>query len=466
VSAPADTGGPVLDSAFYKGDRDTYLRRLSFRTPHAPWEYGLHFGEIIDQLPEDRTAAGQHESKRRSLRTALRRRVGPDRTLDVEYEHIRKHKTELPLATATRQEHYGDRMALAWTDGDVRVAARVQGADVVRVTGTAQRKLEVGREELRVETAATAVRPRLELRVATWRLDDTGAGAWAAADSGRVVADGQDARLLLVRPWRLGAFAATARLGAGWHARAGWSPVAGLALSRGSWRFDIERDGRAPRLDELYTAEQLVGDRIWTLLPEADLGWERRLQATAGWSADLLGWRLDLTGTWRRVEDGVGWRALPGETAVGRRTGDVSLDGWATDLAFARRVRLGGLLRLEGRATLRGVDVKTGTPLALPPERSAALNLFWERHMFREDGILEIGYVLEHRGAGDDPWLPAPAGELPARTLHHLIVDFRLVGAEIGLELRNLTGVRDPVSARSLEPGQEKRWRLGWTLTH
>lgn len=462
----ADTAGPVLDSDFYKGDDDTYLRRLSFRTPRAPWEYGLHFGEIIDQLPEDRTGTGEHEAKRRSLRLAVRRRVGPGRWLDVDFERVRKHKSRLPGSTAERQEHFGERASLVWHANGLNAALRSQGADVIRVTGSAERKLEVGREELRLSREAAGRGPGLELRLATWRLNDSGAGAWAAADSGAVYAEGEDVRLLVTRPWRLGGSRITGRLGAGWHGTAGWSPELGVRATSGAWHLDVGRLGRAPRLDELFTAERFLGERTWGVLPNAVLAWERRLQVASGWSTDILGWRVDLEGAWRQIVDGIGWTALAGEESVGRRTNDVELTGWSADLAVARCFRLGGLLRLEGRSTLRGVDVTAGSPLALPPARSMVLNVFWERHMFREDGILEIGYVLEHRGAGDDPWLPEPAGELPARTLHHLLVDFRLVGVELGVEVRNLTNVVDPVSARGLELGLEKRWRLSWTLLH
>ena len=63
-----------------------------------------------------------------------------------------------------------------------------------------------------------------------------------------------------------------------------------------------------------------------------------------------------------------------------------------------------------------------------------------------------------------DPWLPGDDITLPAVTLHHVTIGFRLVGVDLGYELRNLTNQRVPISAGSYSLGQSNRWRLHWTF--
>ncbi|MDO9170733.1 MAG: TonB-dependent receptor [bacterium] len=476
VSCPADTGSSLLDSAFFKGAGDTYLRRLSLRTQQAPWEARFDFEELLDELPQDGSVtAGVAESRSRLSRTTLTRRFPDASTLAVGYARDRRHKTGLTRYGALRQETWGDRTTArwrqAWGDGELSAGLWSSRVDVVREIGADDRKVETARDGARLELGRGAW--RLDAQVASWRLSDDAAGtaAWAGADTARVGATGHEAHVVAVwgppdvaartlADWRL-------ECAGRWHELAGWSPHLGAAWrpAGGPLRVGLSRGGRAPRLDELFTAERVFSDgQPVVLLPARGLGWEDLTEATLAADGRFAGHSLRFDATWRRLRDGIGWRAVTSGSETGRWANDVELEGWAATIAAARAVRLAGWLRWEASASWRGTDVGAGSPLALPPDRSAVLNVFWERHAFREDGILEVGYVLEYRGAMADPWLPGGAVDVPARTLHHLLGSFRLVGADLGIELRNLTGVTTAVDDLVPSPGREMRWRLQWTL--
>ncbi|MBK9302801.1 MAG: TonB-dependent receptor [bacterium] len=475
TSSPADTAGSLLDSAFFKGGGDTYLRRLSLRTQQAPWEGRFDFEELLDELPEDGSAgSGSPESRSRLARTTLIRRLPGAATLTVGYARDRRHKTGLPRYGAQRQETWGDRTSATWRQpwgtGELSAGLWSSRVDVVREIGTADRKVETGRDGARLELGRDAW--RLGAQVASWRLDDDAAGTpgWAGADTARVAVTGRDAvgDLSWTSPAAAGLASGWRLEGAArWHEFAGWSPHLGVAWKPAGRpvRFGLSRGGRAPRLDELFTSERVyAGSRAVVLLPARDLGWEQLTEATLAADGRLAGHALRFDATWRRLRDGIGWRAAAPGADVGRWANEVELEGWTATLALARAVRLAGWLRWEASASLRGVEVGAGMPLALPPRRSAVLNVFWEHHAFREDGILELGYVLELRGAMADPWIPGAPRDVPALTLHHLLASFRLVGADLGLELRNLTDDTTAVVPLVAAPGREMRWRLQWTL--
>ena len=474
-SCPADTGGSVLDSAFFKGGGDTYLRRLSLRTQQAPWEGRFDFEELLDELPPDGSSSfGAAESRSRQARTSLIRRFPDASTLVVGYARERRHKTGLPRYGAQRQETWGDRTTASWRQpwrgGELDAGLWSSRVDVVREIGLDDRKVETASDGARLQIGRAAW--RLDAKVASWRLADDAAGTagWAGADTARVHATGHDAvcEFGWESPGAAGQPPDWSLAGAGrWHELAGWSPHAGATWRPTGWPLwlGLSRGGRAPRLDELFTAERVFdGARGVVLLPARGLHWEELTEATLAAEGRFIGHAVSFDATWRRLRDGIGWRASSPGGDVGRWTNDVELEGWAATVAVARVVRLAGWLRWEASASWRGTDVGAGTPLALPPEQSAVLNVFWERHAFHEDGILELGYVLEYRGEMADPWIPGGGTQMPARTLHHLLASFRLVGADLGLELRNLTDNTAAVTPLVAAPGREMRWRLQWTL--
>ncbi len=473
-SAAPPTDAAVADTRFTKGTDDAYLRRISFRTPVAPWALRFDFDELIDQLSEDPgVVESPHEAKFRSARVSLARHLADGSRLAFDHERVRKHKTLLPVHLADHQELWVQRNSLAWRGdtrhGTLRAAAFVTGADV---EWDGERKLEASREGVQAELGGRGDGLELAAQVLAWRLADDGEGTedWAGDDAGPVGAGGQSAALTAARPLAAGGLSVRPAAILRWHRQAGWSPAARVDLSlagSGNARLTLQHGGRAPRSDELFTAARVAGGgRTYALLPDADLGWETLQRAALSWRAPLLGNELVLDGSVRRQRDGIGWRTLAGETDRGRWANEVELDAWNLNLRLRRAGRLAGWLRVEGLLSLRGHDVKAGTSTALPPERSAVLNVFWEKHWFHDDGILELGYVLEHRGEMGDPWLPGEDVLLPATTLHHVIVGFRLVGVDLGYEVRNLTNQRVPVSAGSLSPGQSNRWRMHWTFRH
>lgn len=480
ADAPPAPDGAITDARFTKGTDDAYLRRLSFRSPLAPWTLRFDFDELIDQFPEDGTNEGPHESRFRSARAALRRHLPGGDEVGLVYEKIRKYKNELPLLAADHQEIWSQRTAVDWQGGTALGAARLgvytTSTDLEWTTfglGSAPdviRKLETTREGVRADLDTGPGGPAIALRAGGWRHRDDALGTeeWAGDAAGPVTDGNRDAAASLDWPTRWVGLDVATLTALRWDGEAGWSPAARVDVGAGEatgWRLSVQHGGRAPRLDERLTAVQLSGGgETAVLLPSRDLDWERLDRLAVSAHAPLPGAEIELRGTVRRQRDGIGWTALTGETDIGRWTNDLDLDGWTLDLVLRRAGRLWGLARVEAILSRRGWDLISGTPVGLPPESSAVMNVFWERRFFREDGILEFGYVLEHHGEMDDPWLPGGRVRLPAATVHHLHLGFRLVGADLGFEVRNLGNSRDRVSAAAFRPGQTNRWRLQWTF--
>jgi hypothetical protein len=221
--------------------------------------------------------------------------------------------------------------------------------------------------------------------------------------------------------------------------------------------------GRAPRPDELWSVDRVTdGTRTVLLLPNPDLRRERTWRAAATATRTLAGTEVAITGAARLLRDGICWSPLGGEPDSGRWRNGLDLDSWSVVLSAKREQRVAGRLRCGADVAWRGHDVRRGLPLGLPPERSERLRVEWGRAVFEGDGVCEIGYLLEHRGRLGDPWLPGGLPELPPHTLHHVLLGFRLVGADLTLEIRNLTDQRPRLSAGALGDGRELRWRLEW----
>jgi hypothetical protein len=65
-----------------------------------------------------------------------------------------------------------------------------------------------------------------------------------------------------------------------------------------------------------------------------------------------------------------------------------------------------------------------------------------------------------------DPWDVTRSYILPTRTVHDLLVGFRLVGANLSLAFRNLTGEKTRMTAGALSHEQELDLRLHWTFRY
>ncbi len=481
-------GEMVADTRWFKGDHETYLRYLALRTPDAPWRLRFDFQENLDQLGYDQTPGGRFdavpragESKFRSGRGTLTRQLADGSAATLEVETIRQHKTALPVLDVRHREVWGDRAAVTWRQGTA--AGRLRASlfwtqrdvqDTPADGALAPRKLESRRDGALLLVAGR--RGWLRGEVLGWRVADTGADSlWAhdtpaGAFDGAVLGRGVEAGLGAGVAWSAGPVGGEFGGGARWAERGGWLGEVRLAArpaaGRAWWRLTLEGGGRAPRSDELLTAWRVVGPdgTPYLLLPDGGLGRERTLRAAGRLAWRPLGLDLALEGSLRRLRDGIGWRPLGG--TAGRWTNDLELDSAELVASLARRARLLGWLQLRAQSVWRAHDLRAGTPLFLPPERSSSLEVLWEARFFEEDGILEIGYLLQHRGPTDDPWLPGAEPLLPALTRQDLILGFRLVGTDLSLELRNLTDERAPVSAGAVADGRELRWRLHWTFAH
>jgi outer membrane receptor protein involved in Fe transport len=121
-------------------------------------------------------------------------------------------------------------------------------------------------------------------------------------------------------------------------------------------------------------------------------------------------------------------------------------------------------LRFRGAASWRRAGDAVADRAVVPPEFDGRLQVLWENHFFREDGILQLGYQLAHRGAVNDPWSFDTPTALPAFTQHDAIVGFRLVGADLSLMIRNATDKRQTLSAGAVSYGRELFWRLRWVF--
>ncbi len=479
AAAETDTAVAVTETRFFKGPHETYLRSVAFRTPRAPWRIRFDFEELLDQQGYDFRISGDArtfswsrlgEAKFRSSRAVLTRTLADGRSIAFSHEMLRKHKTGLPADSLRHEEIWGDRTALVWRAGPKADAAMagflVEGADVLRDGG---RKLEVDREGV-VGAAAAPFGGRLAARAEAWHLHDTmtGVADWALEYGAEARGEGERAAVAWTLPLMRAAWRGDLRADGSWDSRAGWRPGAGATLRRSGDRLgldlSLDHGGRSPRSDELFTPDRRsVSGRTVLLLPAADLGWERETRAAMTVELAVLGGVVSLDGSLRRLRDGIGWRQDDGDPDTGRWANDLEMDSWTATAGYSRRARLWGRLRLSGRYSRRGVDIRRGVAVGLPPERSARADLAWEHHFFHGDGVVELGYALEHRGVMPDPWLPR-GDELPSVTLHHLLAAFRLVGADLSLELRNLTDERAQISGGALTDGREMRWRLQWSF--
>jgi hypothetical protein len=460
----------IADTRFYKGSHETYLRSVDFRTSRAPWQPRFDFEETLDQegydfrVPGDARFTGLPalgESKFRCGRGSLERWLPRGEHLRVQIETLRKHKTGLPSSYVNHEELWSDHMNVDWRRrtavGPLRTTFFWTGRDVER---NRSRKLEAAREGLAAalgEEGGT----RIDLRLLAWRVQDSGAdSSWADGDGGPVRGEGQEAGEVGLAGW--------------WDSYGGWQPQGHLACApatgRRWWSLHLERCGRAPRSDELLTADQVfvpTGSGLLSvaLLPERDLQREDTWRGALRLQLRLLGTDLAMRGSLTWLRDGITWRPLPGEPDRGRWSNDLEMLTPDVTASIERAGRCLGWARLRLEAGWQRPSVRAGEPVFLPPQDWARLQLLWEKHLFREDGIFQLGYWLTRQGETTDPWYPGQSIALPAITRHDLILGFRLLGANLSLALRNLTDERRQLSAGALSPGRELRWRLHWTFT-
>jgi len=313
-------------------------------------------------------------------------------------------------------------------------------------------------------------RTRLSISLTSWTLDDSGPdSAWAGPAAGPVHLDGQDARLVLESGHRIAGLAVQGHGGGLWNNRLGWDGTWGAELS-GQWgaRWGLfwEKGGRAPRSDEWGTVlRHNVDDRELILEPNPDLKRERTRRMGGKMTGSMLGIDLAMDGSVGRIDDGIAWQPDTADPQRGRWVNGAGLDYRRVTAGVGHEGRFLGWGRIRYEGTWQDYTLNGLPPASLAPEKFGRLTLMWENHFFAEDGILELALIRTHVGAMADPWDPERTAVLPARTLTDLIVGFRLVGADISLAFRNLTGERYRLTTGAWGPGPETVMRLAWRFT-
>jgi hypothetical protein len=482
-----------------KGPHETYFRAINVLTPQAAWRAGFEFEESIDaegynftDLPDDVWLANEGveypgHGKVRQSRTRLMRRFGADDQLAIEYGYGRKTKDSLPALGAEQAELWDDSIAatmlarvgswrtrtvLFWNNRDFSWGDR--GA--LDAEGVDRRLVETGREGLTVEMTKDAAGQvpltGMRLRTAGWSVHDSGtSGDWADGAQGDGSGEGQEALAVFRTGFRKGSSRMVADLGGQWDDRTGLGPEMGLAFEHDvvdpRWKLDVHYGGRAPRSDEYLTPLMVdVDGRGLALLPNTELDREKSLRLGGLVKARLVGFDLALDGSWRQLTQGIAWEA----SAPGSNTGT-----WGNGLEMSAAQVTGRLFR-EGRflgwgrlmleGTWRSIDETIGQASMLPPEYDARLHLMWENHLFQEDGIFQLALLSNWRGPMDDPWDVTRTYEIPARSLHDLVVGFRLLGVNLTLAVKNVTGDRVQLTSGARSPGQELDLRLKWDFAY
>jgi hypothetical protein len=163
------------------------------------------------------------------------------------------------------------------------------------------------------------------------------------------------------------------------------------------------------------------------------------------------------------LTDGIGYLPLqtPGHYSW---INNVEMTSWSANSELERTLNLFGKLHIRSLCSFGGTEITAGIPTVIMPEQYGNIQLLWERRLFDNDGILEIGFENEYRGSMQDPWIPGGTIELPSMYLQHLRFGFRLIGADLGIDFRNLGGSQVRLSNGALSNTTEMRYRLHWTL--
>ncbi len=494
-----DPGKAVSAYRGVKGKHESYFRAIHLLTPKAAWRAAFEFEESLDiegynftEEPDENFAAASEfpfpgHSRVRQSRARLFRELTENDQLVVEYTNGRLTKDSLPVYGAEHLELWDDGLAatmqaglgewrldtsLFWRNRDVKWGDRSSTA----VTGVNSRKLETGREGMTLDlyrpSGAAERAIGLQLQGTSWYVDDTLTGdPWLSGFAGTGAGDGQTARATAHSHVVVGGTAARVRLGADWHSRAGVGPEASLSVGatgdRPWWALSGSYGGRAPRSDELLTPlRRDVAGRELVLLPNANLMREETVRLGLILQVRLLGLDLAADGSVSRLRDGITWQALPGETDKGSWRNDLEMESSRLTGTVMREGRFLGWGRLMLEGTWQHSDEKAGRATFLPPERYLRAHLKWENHFFQEDGILQLALFSTLQGEMADPWDVTRSAQLPSRTVHDLLVGFRLVGANLSLGIRNLTGERTRLTSGALSTGQEVDMRLHWAWVY
>lgn len=307
---------------------------------------------------------------------------------------------------------------------------------------------------------------RLSMRLENWEVADTGVDWWPDR-TGSLKGRGQAAHLMARSGLHRWGLLLSGGATAGWDSHGGLTPGGFVELGSGQgpdrWQLSLSRSGRAPRSDELLTPlERDVAGRRLHILPEADLGREKAWRLAAEASLRLLGFELAVNGSLRRLQGGITWVADSSDDDSGRWANALKMNSSRVTGSVGRQGRLLGWVRARLEGTWQTFDELEGKAALLPPEQYLRLELMWENHFFKEDGILQIALFSTRRGEMADPWDPTRLERLPEVTFHDLLVGFRLVGADLSLAIRNLTDQQVRLSAGALSQGREMEMRLRW----
>ncbi len=475
------------DTRWHAGSQQDLFRSVHLLTAVAPWRVGLDIEEHLNDEAYDFRTPGETRysgladaevagfpgrAKFRSGRGVLRRYLDLQTSLTVSVEDVRKLKNALPAFDATEQDLWRHTFAVDWREPGLRAAAYTidEAVDWNRPASSGNpppaRKLEGGREGILLTLGDGLLRFTAE----RWTLADTGADtSWAPDDAGPVDGSGASTNLGAARAWTVGPARLAATAAARWDDGAGWAPEAAVHVASADslpwWTVSLERGGRAPRSDERLTAWRFAApERIDTVvLPGHGLARERTWRGVAALQRRVAGLDVALSAAYRRLEDGIGWRAQDG-TRTGRWANGLDLRSHTIRAGLSREGRFLGWVRVQADAAWRGWTRDGDVRIALPPRQDWQVGVLWENHFFDEDGILQVGWFLDHRGEMDDPWYLARRIVLPATTQQDLVLGFRLVGTNLGIALLNLTDQRVLTSAGSLTDGRQMRWRLHWTF--
>ncbi len=443
----------------------------------------LSDADFTARRPDDFTG----HSRVRQSRTRLFRELDANNRFIFEYTNGRLTKDSLPAYGTEHLEIWDDGLAATmnsageawtldsqfyWRNRDVAWGER----SVSAVIGENKRLLETGREGLKLDLYRTPVKgeaiTRLELQATNWEVDDSLSDEpWLGAFGGTGKGNGQGGRAILHSGLSLGAAQLNASAGANWNSWVGLGPEVSASLgARGDepwWQVTALYAGRAPRSDELLTPlKRDVAGRELLLLPNADLDREETARLGLLLQADLFGFDLALDSSLNWLRDGITWVALATDEDTGIWRNDLEMNSSRVTASFGREGRFLGWGRMMLEGTWQQIDEKSGRASFLPPEKYLRSHLMWENHFFLEDGILQLALFSTMQGEMDDPWDVTRSAQLPSRTVHDLVVGFRLVGAHLSLAFRNLTGERTQMTSGALSTGQEMDMRLHWSWVY
>ncbi len=325
----------------------------------------------------------------------------------------------------------------------------------------------------RPDTSGGSMLPvQLSMSVENWTLDDTGPDTLGLGhEAGPVHMDGQQAVVTVGSGLRVFGLQMTGRAGGLWTDRLGWDQLASARL-RGHggpvrWGLYYEAGGRAPRSDELGTVlRHGVADRVLILEPNSGLKREKTRRWGLRLASRLVGMDLAAEGVSGSVEDGITWVPSAPGSESGRLANGVAMDYTRLTAAVGHQGRFLGWGRIRYEGTWQDFSSTGLQPAFMPPDTYTRLTVMWENHLFAEDAVLEVALFRTHVGAMSDPWDVTGSYGIPARTLTDLVVGFRLVGADLSLALRNLTGERYRLTGNAWGPGRETVMRLSWNFLH